>query len=177
MLNSYQNENTEQRENIFHSKCTVQEKVCSIIIDGGSCANVVSVSLIEKLGLPTLVHRSPYNIQWLNQHKGLKVTSRCFISFSIRRNYQDKLWFDVLPIDVCHLILGRPWLYDRKVMHNGYLNTYSLTKDGKKIILAPLTPSQLTTKSSIKIPDRLNLFLTFGNPRLKTFSPAPKAFK
>ena len=30
----------EQRENIFHSRCTDQGKVCSLIIDGGSCATV-----------------------------------------------------------------------------------------------------------------------------------------
>jgi len=41
----------EQRENIFHSRCTVQGQVCSLIIDGGSYANVVSLSMIEKLGL------------------------------------------------------------------------------------------------------------------------------
>jgi len=37
----------EQRENIFHSHCTVGGKVCSLIIDGGSYANVVSISMIE----------------------------------------------------------------------------------------------------------------------------------
>ena len=41
----------EQRENIFHSRCTVEGKVCSLIINGGSYANVVSLSMIEKLGL------------------------------------------------------------------------------------------------------------------------------
>ena len=41
----------EQRENFFHSPCTIQGKVCSVIIDGESCANVVSLSMIEKLGL------------------------------------------------------------------------------------------------------------------------------
>ena len=40
----------EQRENIFHTRCTIQGKVCCLIIDGGSCANVVSLSMIEKLG-------------------------------------------------------------------------------------------------------------------------------
>ena len=79
-------------------------------------------------------------------------------------------------MDVCHLILGRPWLYDRKVMHNGYLNTYSFTKDGKKIILAPLAPSQLPTKSAPKFPHQLNLFLHFDSPHLKVL-PAPKTFK
>ena len=165
VLNSNYGENMEQRENIFHSRCTVQEKICSIVIDGGSCTNVVSVSMIEKLGLPTSNHPHPYDVQWLNRQKGLRVTSRCLISFSIGMNYQDKLWFDVLPIDVYHLSLGRPWLYDWMVIHDAYLNTYSFTKDGKKIILAPLTPSQLPTKSSTKILNRLNLFLTFGSPR------------
>jgi len=41
----------EQRENIFHSRCTVQGKVYSMIIDGGSYANIVFPSMIEKLGL------------------------------------------------------------------------------------------------------------------------------
>ena len=40
-----------QRENIFYSHCTVQGKACCLIIDGGNCANVVSLSMIEKLGL------------------------------------------------------------------------------------------------------------------------------
>ena len=39
----------EQRENIFHSRFMVQGKVWFVIIDGGSCANVVSLRIIEKL--------------------------------------------------------------------------------------------------------------------------------
>nr|KAJ0219875.1 hypothetical protein LSAT_V11C200063060 [Lactuca sativa] len=31
-----------QRENIFHTRCYVQGKVCSVIIDGGSCTNVAT---------------------------------------------------------------------------------------------------------------------------------------
>ena len=81
----------EQRENIFHTRCTVQGKVCSLIIDGGSCANIVSLSMIEKLSMQTVTHLHPYNIQWLNQSKGIQVNSRCLISFSIRKNYQDEL--------------------------------------------------------------------------------------
>ena len=36
----------QQRENIFHTHHHVQNKVCSLIIDGGSCANVASVLLV-----------------------------------------------------------------------------------------------------------------------------------
>jgi len=39
-LSTKRGELEEQRENIFHTRCTIQGKVCSLIIDGGSCANV-----------------------------------------------------------------------------------------------------------------------------------------
>ena len=65
-MSGLKSEKEEQRENIFHSRCTVQGKVCSLIIDGGSCMNVASSSTVEKLGLQATVHPHPYNIQWLN---------------------------------------------------------------------------------------------------------------
>ena len=43
----------QQRENIFHTRCHINNKVCSMIIDGGSCTNVASTTLVEKLNLPT----------------------------------------------------------------------------------------------------------------------------
>jgi len=49
----------EQRENIFHTRCSVQGKVCSLIIDGWRYANVVSLSMIEKLGFQTIAHPHP----------------------------------------------------------------------------------------------------------------------
>jgi len=123
--------------------------------------------MIEKLNLQTFVHPHPYNIQWLNQSKGLQVNSRCLISFSIGKNYQDELWFDVIPMHACHLLFGRPWLFDRKVTNNGYLNTYSFVKDGKKITLAPLSPSQLHKKPSTKKPNRSDLWLIVSEPLLR----------
>ena len=41
-------------------------------------------------------------------------------------------------MDVCHILLGRPWKYDMKVVHDGRKNTYSLEKDGKRHTLSPL---------------------------------------
>jgi len=62
VLNGQKSTKDEQRENIFHTRCTVQGKVCSLIIDGGSCANVLSLTMIEKLGLQATSHPHPYNI-------------------------------------------------------------------------------------------------------------------
>lgn len=40
-------------------------------------------------------------------------------------------------MDTCHLLLGRPWQYDRRIVHDGFKNTYSFEKDGVKINLGP----------------------------------------
>ena len=40
-----------QRDNIFHTRCHAQNKVCNVIIDGGSCTNVSSTTMVEKLGM------------------------------------------------------------------------------------------------------------------------------
>src|SRR4051812_22227956 len=58
--------------------------------------------------------------------------------------------FDVVPMTVCHLLLGRPWLYDRSVQHNGRANTYHLEFKGKMINLHPMTPHQIATESRQK---------------------------
>jgi len=43
-----------QRENIFHTRCLIT-KLCSLIIDEGSCTNVASTRVVEKLALPTMM--------------------------------------------------------------------------------------------------------------------------
>ena len=45
---------------------------------------------------------------------------------------------DIMPMDVFHVLLGRPWKYDIKVVHDGIKNTYSLEKDGKRHTLSSL---------------------------------------
>ncbi|RDY04766.1 hypothetical protein CR513_11475, partial [Mucuna pruriens] len=41
---------------------------------------------------------------------------------------------------VGHLLLGRPWQFDRKVTHDGYKNRYTLTMNKRIIVLTPLKP-------------------------------------
>jgi hypothetical protein len=43
----------------------------------------------------------------------------------------------------CHLLLGRPWQYDRRVTHDGFTNRYSFTLKRQPITLVPLTPKQV----------------------------------
>ena len=63
-----------QRENIFYTRCHVNGKVCSLVIDPRSCTNVASSVMVEALGLPTREHLRPYRLQWLNNYGDIRVS-------------------------------------------------------------------------------------------------------
>ena len=65
------------------------------------------------------------------------VSEQCEIELKIG-NYKDIVLCDVMPKDVCHILLGRPWQYDRNAKHGGRKNVYDLEKDGIKHKLMPL---------------------------------------
>ncbi|XP_025607627.1 uncharacterized protein [Arachis hypogaea] len=134
------------RHNIFHTRCIAQGKICKVIIDSRSCENVVAAYMVEKLKIPTEEHPNPYKLQWLKKGNEVKVTRRCCVQFSIGSKYTDDVWCDVIPMHVCHLLLGRPWQYDRCAIHDGFKNTYSFFKDGVKIVLTPLRPDEYEKK-------------------------------
>ncbi|XP_057789811.1 uncharacterized protein LOC131006667, partial [Salvia miltiorrhiza] len=103
----------EQRENLFHTRCLVQDKVCSVIIDGGSCTNVASRAMVDRLGLTTEKHSKPYRLQWLNETGVIKVTKQVKVPFRIGK-YEDEVVCDVIPMQASHILLGRPWQFDRR---------------------------------------------------------------
>uniref|UniRef100_A0A6I9QM94 Uncharacterized protein LOC105037857 n=1 Tax=Elaeis guineensis var. tenera TaxID=51953 RepID=A0A6I9QM94_ELAGV len=87
----------EQHENIFHTRCTIHDKV----------------------------------------------TKQVVVPFSIGKSYKDEVICDVISMKVSHLLLGRPWQYDRRAIHDGFKNIYSFIKNRKNIVLAPLSPQQV----------------------------------
>jgi hypothetical protein len=141
------------RTNIFHTTCTVADKVCKLIIDSGSCENVVSEEAVQKLQLKTDRHPRPYKLSWLSKGSAVSVEKRCLVSFSIGRKYFDNAWCDVVSMDACHILLGRPWQYDRSVVHDGRKNTYSLSIKGKTVVLAPrreeITPAPVAKSANL----------------------------
>jgi hypothetical protein len=54
-------------------------------------------------------------------------------------------------MDVCHILLGRPWQYDRNVVHDGRMNTYTLEKDGKTHKLLPIKYKEVNPEVSSTI--------------------------
>jgi len=46
-------------------------------------------------------------------------------------------------MEACHILLGRPWQFDKKTMHNGLTNETNFTQKEKKFVLYPLSPFQV----------------------------------
>jgi len=131
-----------QRHNLFQTRAKVQDKVVKVIIDGGSCHNLASHEMVEKLGLKLQRHPHPYHVQWLNELGDIKIGYKVKVPFKIGE-YVDTVECDVAPMSVCHMLLGRPWQYDRYSQHCGRTNQYMLDLKGRKFVLKPMTPQQI----------------------------------
>ena len=127
----------EQRHSLFHSRCMIRGKLCQLVIDSGSCENVMAEEVVEKLALDTVKHPNPYCLEWLKKGSEVVIYKCYLVSFSIGSRYKDKMWCDVVAMDACHLLLGRPWQYDRGVHHDGRKNTFSVMICKVKITLLP----------------------------------------
>ena len=96
-----------QRHNLFQTKGVVKERAIWIIIDGGSCNNLASIDMVEKLSLTTRQHPHPYYIQWFDSTGRLKVTRTTRVHFTIG-TYSDFVDCDVVAMQPCSLLqIGR----------------------------------------------------------------------
>jgi len=98
--------------------------------------------MVDKLNLQVVHHPKLYKLQWINENGELSVDKQVEIKFSIG-NYKDKVLCDVVPMEACHILLGRPWQFDKKTLHDGLTNEISFTHKHRKFVLSPLPHSQV----------------------------------
>ncbi|XP_048134036.1 uncharacterized protein LOC115730707 [Rhodamnia argentea] len=79
-----------QRNQLFRARCTVNGKVCDVIIDSGSCENIVSKALVDHLQLKTEPHSASYTIGWIR--KGLELKYDVDITHRARENMYSFVW-------------------------------------------------------------------------------------
>ena len=96
-----------------------------MIIDSRSCENIVSKALVKALNLPTKDHPCTYKIGWIKKGSETQVNKVCWVPFPIGKYYQDEVVCDVVDMDACHVLLGRPWQYDVNAFHMKKENSYA----------------------------------------------------
>ncbi|GJW38774.1 transposon ty3-I gag-pol polyprotein [Tanacetum coccineum] len=158
-------DNKNSRESSFEVKWihVDETKICCIIIDGGSCENLVSKALVKAFQLPTEPHPSPYQIGWIRKGLELKVTEFCKVPLAMGKHYNELVTCNVVDMETCHVLLGRPWQHDVDSTHQGKSNMYLFKWYGKTIAMLPL--SVVSPKSKLK------------NKTLATLVTSPKDFQ
>lgn len=99
--------------------------------------NLVFEEMVKKLNLERRKHPKTYRRAWVQDTQKLLVSEQCNVKFKVG-NYSGEILCDIIPMDACHIFLGRPWKYDQKPIHDGCANTYTIVKDGVKHKLKPL---------------------------------------
>ncbi|KAK1641709.1 hypothetical protein QYE76_059514 [Lolium multiflorum] len=140
-----------QRWSLFHTQCIIKGKACKLMIDGGSCTTGISKAMVAALGLSTWRLPEPKHLEWLNSCGMLKITHKVCVPFTVDE-YVDEIECDLLPLEVCGLLLGRPWQYDRNVTHAGIANTYSFMHGGKQRTLKPMGDDHIKSDVELVVP-------------------------
>ena len=78
------------RHNIFRTYCLSHRKKCILMTDSGSCENMVSKVMVEKLKLSCERHPKPYKVSWFKKGREIMVTQRSKVKFSIGK-YEDEI--------------------------------------------------------------------------------------
>jgi hypothetical protein len=132
-VNVTQQEKT--RIEIFHIRVVSKHTKIDTLFDSRSQANLISEETVKKLKLETSPHPKPYPLGWICDNAKLQVTRKCKLRFAITANFIDEVELDVIPLDICGIVLGSPYLYDRKAIFYRQENKYHLFKDGIEFIV------------------------------------------
>ena len=83
--------------------------------------------------------RNSISLPWLTP---IHTTSNGSIKAKAYKLSLDELCCDIIPMDACHILLGRPQLFDRKVVHDGHPGTYTFCNGWEEDHPSPLSPSR-----------------------------------
>jgi hypothetical protein len=93
---------------LFHIKVQVEKTKVDDLFDSNLEANLIAVNLVNKILLELHDHPISYKLRWVNKNGEISVTKQCKIKFSISVDFIDEVELDVLPLDVCGVVFGRP---------------------------------------------------------------------
>jgi hypothetical protein len=124
-----------KRNELFHIRVVSKHTNIDTLFDPGSQENLISEALVKKMGLETKPHPKPYPLGWVCDKEKLNVTKQCRVNFAIASKLIDEVDLDVVSLDICGIVLGSPYLYDRKDVFFRHENKYHLTMGGVEYIV------------------------------------------
>ena len=133
--NSEISHNVKERDALFHIRIIDKHTKIDTLFDSVSQVYLIFEQVVKKLGLEIKTHPKPYPLGWVVENSQLQVTQQCNLKFAITSKFIDEVVLDVIPLDICGIVLGSPYLYDRKDIFFREENKYHLKKDGVEYIV------------------------------------------
>eukprot|EP00253_Pinus_taeda_P006139 PITA_06139 len=129
-----------EEECLFHSQMWVKGSLIQFIVDSGSQKNFISAEVVKRLGLPTTAHPQPYTIRWLHQGRDLRVSQQCCLPYNIKP-FTDEVLCDIAPFEVCDVLLGQPYLWERHAVYESRPRAVIVTLGNKLYRIPEVAPA------------------------------------
>ncbi|OMO98339.1 hypothetical protein CCACVL1_04249, partial [Corchorus capsularis] len=125
------------KEGLFWVYVQIQMSKVVALYDSASQRNIISHQLVKQLNLKSTPHPEPYPLGWLNKDAELQVMEQCTFKFSINEKFKDEVTCDVMPLDICQVVFGSPYLCDRDAIFYRRENMWRIVKDGVGYRICP----------------------------------------
>ena len=107
---SVDNESNERERNEFFCiRVISKHNKIDTLFDSGSQVNLISETIVKKLGLQTKPHEKPYPLGWVCDKTKLQVTRQCKLRFAIGSTFVDEVELDI--------VIGYMWYCFGKSIH------------------------------------------------------------
>jgi hypothetical protein len=124
-----------KKNELFHISIVSKHTNIDTLFDPSSQVNLIYEALVKKIGLEMKPHVKPSPLGWVCDKETLNVTKQCRVIFVISSKLIDEVDLDFVPLDICGIVLGSPYLYDRKEVFFRHETKYHLTKGGVEYIV------------------------------------------
>lgn len=121
----------EDEERLFHSQMWVDGKPLHFIVDSGSQKNLISRETVKGLNLKVIRNPQPYSMGWVNEGQYIQINQQCRFPYSIKP-FKDEVICDVAPLDVCDILLGQPYMYQRHGVYESRPRSVTIKLGGKR---------------------------------------------
>ena len=134
------------------------------IVDSSSYKNLISAEVIKKSDLPTTPHPHPYTFGWLFQGRDLCVSQLCHLPYNIKP-FKDEVFCDIGPLEVCDVLLGKPYLWKCHVVYESIPRSVIITL-GRQLyripeVAPPTAISLIYAKQCSKVISQIRKFIFF----------------
>ena len=146
-------------ECLFHSQMWVKGNPLHFVVDSGIQKNLISAEVVKRLQLSTTPHPQPYNIGWLIQAQGIRITQKCLLPYGIKP-FKYEVLCDVAPLEICDVLLGQPYMWKCHVVYESRPRSVIVTLGGK-LYRIPETVAPNTVSQGWKISSHIRKLFLF----------------